>query len=232
MTAVLDDTGQVEPLPTVPGSIDFSTKRILCLGDSITWGTNVVTPSCGYRDSLANLLAAAGFVGMQWVGSVVGGDACIVCPNNGQQMFNEGHSGFTCNDLVVITPAIYAAQAVDVTLNMIGTNDMVAVVEMTETLAAAIANWNNFFTTMIAQAPRTIFFVANLVPSPALSVPTPTFNANIATQVAAAAAAGTDVQLVDMFSALNPATDFDVGGVHPNNLGYGKMAATWFAAMT
>lgn len=232
----LDDTGRVMAYPTTPGAFNYSTKRILAIGDSITWGTGTTPtlPSCGARDGLANQLAAVGFSGIQWVGSLQGGQACTICPLNSQPMFNEGHPGFTCNDLVIITPAIYATQApVDVTLNMIGTNDILAVLEGTETIADAIAHWNNFFATMIAQAPRSIFFVANLVPSPGLlGAAMNSFNANIATQVAAQRATGTLVYFVDMFDALNPATDFDTGGVHPTAGGYAKMATTWFNAMT
>jgi GDSL-like Lipase/Acylhydrolase family len=231
--ALLGDTGTIAPPPSFVGSIDYSTRRIWTLGDSITYGVVVTPPGCAYRDGLSNQLMAAGFSGIQWVGSLQGGSLCQVCPLNGYQMFNDGHSGFTCNDIITILPGISANAQADVTLLMIGTNDMILVVEGTETIGAAIAAWNFLFAEMLSlQSSGAIFFVANLPPSPPLlGANMNSFNANIATQVAAAAAAGSLVFLVDIFDALDPATDFDVGGVHPLAAGYAKMATAWYDAM-
>lgn len=233
-SALLGDTGRLLKYPPLVGTYNYSTRRIWGLGDSITNGTVATPPGCAYRDGLSNqLIATGGFTGIQWVGSLQGGFACQVCPLNGQQMFNDGHSGFRCNDLLVILPGIFANAKPDVTLLHIGTNDLIAVLGGSETIGAAIASWNALFAAIIAEDPNGLFFVATLVPSPSLLGANMTaFNNNIVSQIAAASAGGTLIYECDQFNALDPATDFDIGGVHPLAAGYAKMAAKWYATLT
>jgi lysophospholipase L1-like esterase len=233
----LGDTGNKLIYPTTPGSIDYSTKRVWPLGDSITFGVGdtVSTVSCGWRDLLQQELQITGqFSGVQFVGSIDIGNNCLACPHNNRINLNDGHSGFECNMLTSLLPTIYPVALADVVLFMIGTNDLIAVQGGTETIGAAVAAWNNCFSTLIAQNPDMLFFVATLVPSPNLLGPDMnTFNANIVSQVATAVGAGRQAFVCDQFNALNPATDFDSGGVHPNNAtGYPKMAAKWYSTLT
>jgi lysophospholipase L1-like esterase len=233
--AINADTGKKVTYPPLVGTFNYSTRRILCLGDSITHGVGWI-PSCGYRDLLSNTLGSTGgFTGLQFVGTLNtsnGSSDGVTCPANNQQMFHAGFDGATCNDLIIDLPTVMAAAVPDVVLMHAGTNDLIAVVGGTETLADAMLHFTQLLTDVCNAAPNAVIFAATLVPSPNLATPTPTFNANVVSQVAAQSAAGFKVFECDQFSALNPATDFDAGGVHPNSLGYPKMAAAWYHSMT
>jgi lysophospholipase L1-like esterase len=236
---LLANLGQIAPLPTFPGSINWSTKRIWPLGDSITEGVggNSLTVSCGYRDVLSNSLIAAGFSGLQWVGSVTTGFNCVACPQNSREMLNDGHSGATVEDITILLPSIYPdADHPDSVLFMLGTNNLIKVLAGTQTMSDAIANYNTCLADLVALNPGMLFFVATVVPSPPLLTLLPTFNANIVAQIASYAGSGVLMYECDQFSALDPATDFDPGGIHPNQPpagnGYPKMAAAWFHSMT
>ncbi len=221
--------GRTRP-PSFSGHVNWSTKRIWCLGDSITWGTGDgpgEAIGCGYRDVLANLLRANGHEGVQFIGSQANSYNCNTCPHNFQIMNNDGHAGFTCPMIQAAMGGYFSACApVDAIFLHIGTNDLINFGNPT-----AINNFNALLPAVVALQPNAIFLVCTLVPS--LIGGLAAFNTNVTAQIALQVAAGVRMYEVDQGAALVPAPsgDFTTGNVHPNTQGYSKMAAAFYSEM-
>ncbi|BCJ74689.1 lipase [Catellatospora sp. IY07-71] len=188
--------------------------RIMPLGDSITDGFNV--PG-GYRINLWQRMAAAGrtvdFVGSGFNGPAVLGDHD-----------HEGHSGWRIDQLdanIVTWMRAYAPRTV---LLHIGTND----VGQNYDLPNAPARLSALIDRIRLLGPQTEIFVAQVTPrsNPTEEARSLTFNAAIPGIVAQK---GPRTHLVDMHSPLTLADLAD--GLHPNQAGYDKMAATWWTAL-
>jgi lysophospholipase L1-like esterase len=208
--------------------------RILPFGDSITFGTNGT--NAGYRGPLGNLLSAHGFA-YQFVG--------VATDNPGKlpkdQVHHEGHPGY------IITggagaPRAGISDSVDLWLGptgvnpniillMIGTND----VGTNYDLPNAGKRLDAFISKMINKTtglrPNARLVVAQITPwsNPATDNLAVAYNAQVATVVAQHKAAGENISMVDMHSALGLGDLSD--GLHPNDAGYAKMADVWFKAI-
>jgi lysophospholipase L1-like esterase len=196
--------------PAVPTAV-----RVMPLGDSITWGVGSSTSS-SYRADLWRRLAVNGY-GVDFVGSVTSGQL--------PDPANEGHSGWTIAQIAANINGWLAGAKPDVVLLHIGTND----VNGASAGVGAPDRLNALIDQIRSAAPATTVLVAQIVPSTgaALNARIVEFNSRIPAIVASKNSA--KVRLVDQYHALTSADLAD--SLHPNDAGYVKMAATWYAAL-
>jgi len=188
--------------------------RIMPLGDSITQGGSIG----GYRSDLGAKLRAGGRT-IDFVGSLADG------PGSMPDRDHEGHPGWTIAQVdanVVSWLRTYTPRTV---LLHIGTNDMYG-----GDPGGAPNRLSTLIDKITAQAPGADVFVATIIPIRFADQTVRTFNAAITPIVRAKAAAGKKVHLVDMYPSV-PISDLP-DGIHPNATGYGKMATTWFNALS
>jgi len=187
--------------------------RIMPLGDSITYGY-ASTDGNGYRQYLLTSLAGnyVNFVGSQKAGTMA--------DNN-----NEGHSGAIIDEI-----ANYAYLSLperpNVVLLMAGTNDMNNNVDP----GNAPARLSALIDEILAACPDAVVVVAQIIPAanPATFARLTTFNARISLLVNQKQTAGKHV-----LKAWMPMTTDDlIDGLHPNGIGYNKMATGWIEALT
>ncbi len=180
--------------------------RILPLGDSITYGYPV--PG-GYRLPLYQLLTNAGysvdFTGTQTDNGAPG----LPDPDH------EGHPGWTIRGINAIAPDVLAStDDPDVILLLIGVNDY---------------NQNDD----IANAHTRLQGPANLLATtlePQDAEIQTTFNPFVPMIASNEQALGRQVYFDDLRSALT--TNDLADGLHPNQIGYNKMATNWFVNLT
>lgn len=229
--------------------------NIMPLGDSLTVGIGSLN---GYRLPLYNLLHNNGytftFVGSQSTNSDVSltsigqgrheGVTGSVIQNLG---FSPGNAGefippFTPSrgiiDVLhsVMVPGIAAP---DYILLLIGGNDIANdyndnpanpaggsahAPARLDHLISAISN------KITGERPNAHLIVAELPPTavPLKNAPYQVFNATLPQIIANHQALGENVSLIDLYSPLNPATDFSDGYLHPNILGYDKIATAFY----
>jgi lysophospholipase L1-like esterase len=195
------DAGPAEPI------------RIMPLGDSITVGVGSATRS-GYRPDLAGRLAAAGvradFVGTQQSGT-------------GPDVDNEGHVGWSIEQIAARVDDWLALYRPDVILLHIGTNDT----RSPDTVLDAPGKLSDLIDQITADRPAAEIFVAKIISTTNAkrNVLTDAYNAAVPAVVAGK---GARVHLVDQST---------IGGrdlyntLHPNDFGYAKMAANWYRAL-
>jgi len=196
------------------------TIRILPLGDSITYGSDV--PG-GYRLPLYQLLTNAGF-NVDFLGTQTNNSApALPDPNH------EGHIGWRIDQIDSSILGVFGQIAdPDIILLLIGTNDYrqgYDTAHATNRLEALIVK-------MATNRPFARIVVANLTHrnEPYNTQIQQTFNPFVPGIVARQAALGRQVYFTDMYSAIPPSDFADV--VHPNAVGYAKMATNWFTAIT
>ena len=195
------------------------------LGDSITQGVNDTLPPGGYpgyRAPLWNQLVLDGF-NIDFVGSLVDGPFSI-------DRNHEGHGGFRIDQILANINSYLTSAGPDVILLHIGTNDLVqgaSVDQTTQRLAELLDRIHQL-------RPSAHLIVASII-----SVRTPnTFNinpqlfadyaANVAGLVGDRAAQGWRISHLDMANLVGlTQSNWDSVGIHPNDVGYGKMAAVW-----
>ena len=193
--------------------------RVMPLGDSITDG---LQSTGGYRSDLWQYMKADGrspdFVGSRSSGPPQLGDRA-----------DEGHPGWRIHQLAVHTRRWLLAYRPDVVLLQIGTNDVI----QHWGLPGAPERLSALVDLITATLPAAHVYVATITPLAAAARErrARAYNATIPGLVAAKAAAGRHVHLVDMHAALTRA-DLGGDGIHPTNGGYAKMAACWYAALT
>jgi len=201
-----------QPCPAAPEPC-----KILPLGDSITLGVGF---NGGYRVELFRKALAAKKK-ITFTGSMSNGPATVdgvAFPKN-----HEGRPAWKIGQLLPIIPSPAMQQKPHIVLLMAGTNDVAR--------PANVANAPNQLGELIdkisANAPDALIVVANLIPMTFSDVRS--FNAAIPAVVAARAAAGKHVKLVDMFTGFSTSMLGD--GVHPNQQGYARMATVWYDAI-
>jgi lysophospholipase L1-like esterase len=196
--------------------------RIMPLGDSITYGTSS-TGTVGYRRPLYQLLSGAGF-SVNFVGSLTTGSPADFDRNH------EGHSGWRADQIRDNITGWLNSTPADVVLLHIGTNDISQNQGATGTAAEIgqildyIDAWENTHNQVWVVLARIINR------NDSLSGVTTTLNGLIQTLADTRIAAGDRIVVVNMESALSYPGDL-ADHVHPNDTGYGKMAAVWFAAL-
>lgn len=226
-----------EPSTFQPCPVDGSTCAILPLGDSITFGEG--SSGGGYRVELFRQAVQAG----QPVTFI--GTANPNGPTNVEgQPFpraHQGHQGFVIDE-GGFSPTASLSRVLDETLPvldphivllMAGTND----INGNNNLAQAPARLVRLLDQIDASEPQALVVVAQLTPTrdAVLNARIETFNAAIAEELAAMAAAGRSVAVVDMFTPFVETPDYQnvllFDRLHPNDAGYAIMVDVWYEAI-
>ena len=194
--------------------------RIMPLGDSITYGAG---SAGGYRTPLYRLLTNLNF-NVDFVGSqTTNPDA------NLPDLDHEGHSGWTIGGIDGGILGWFDAVAdPDVILLHIGTNDSGGGNAFTN----MVSNLDALVTKMSLARPYAHIIVSSLLKrgEPNYTAITNYFNPFIPGKVAAQQALGRRVTYLDMHAGLDLSDTYD--NLHPNQVGYNKMATNWVTAIT
>ncbi|MFE0465436.1 GDSL-type esterase/lipase family protein [Kitasatospora sp. NPDC058965] len=199
--------------------------RVMPLGDSITWGVGSAGGN-GYRGPLANLAAGQSRYTVDLVGTMRNGDMA--------DSQNEGHSGYTIDSLRAGVDRWLAMDRPDVVLLHIGANDLDH-----GTQAGAADRATALVDQIFADRPGITVIMQGLVPtSPGLN------NQLTASQIAqyndqlrrlapTEQQQGKHFTFVDApalvpYNAPNPEM---ADGLHPNDLGYARMAQTFYTPL-
>ena len=193
--------------------------KILPLGDSITEGLGS-THSGAYRVDLFHRALGASkritFVGSRRAGpSMVDG---TTFPRN-----HEGYSGYTIDQIAGMIPRIVDADPPHIILLMIGTNDMYRM-----GAAEAPRRLETLLDKLLAAIPDGLLVAAQIIPLPR-NTNVEAYNAAIPALVQKRAAEGKHIVLVDQFTGFPNSELAD--GVHPNDVGYRRMAGVWYGAI-
>jgi lysophospholipase L1-like esterase len=199
--------------------------RIMPLGDSITKGKRS-SDGAGYRRYLDYLLTGAGY-NFDLIGS----------QQNGPFDFDrdhEGHAGWYANEIrdnvynwLVINPA-------DVILLHIGTNDISANQNIQGIVAEVEQILDNIDQYEMDYGRHIAVFLALIInrdnPTSSYGLATTSYNDQLFVMAQNRINNGDDIEIVDMEPALiYPDDMYDT--VHPNDIGYDKMASEWFSAI-
>jgi len=192
--------------------------KVLPLGDSITFGLGF---DGGYRVELFHLANEDDhqitFTGTQ----SPNGPAMV-----DGKTFPKKHAGISGQTIAQIASRVPSPDMTEVphiVLIHAGTNDMY------QTPAGAPDRLGDLIDKAIAAAPDALIVVSNIIPFPSGAAATTTFNAAVPAQVQQRADEGAHIVFVDQFKDF-PTSELG-DGVHPNQAGYGRMAAKWYAAI-
>lgn len=189
------------------------------VGDSITYGAGA--PG-GYRAPLYRLMTNAGY-NVDFVGTATdNGATSLPDPDH------EGHSGWRIDQIDSTIEGVFQKVSdPDVILLLIGTNDYGQDYDTPH----AINRLENLIARMATNRPYAKIIVANLLVrnEPQNTQIQNTFNPYIPSLVLRQRALGREVYFDDLRSAV-PLTDFP-DQLHPNALGYAKMATNWFGVI-
>jgi lysophospholipase L1-like esterase len=186
--------------------------RIMPLGDSITRGVAGSTDNAGYRDDLYS-----GLLGLGYTFDFVG-------PRQDGSFEDPEHLGIGGIKADQVTATIYAdllAHPADLVLLHIGTNDISVNQQNPARIAKILDQIDRYATGVDVELARII----NRVPS---STATTEYNRQVADM--AADRIGDLVTLVDHEPLLDYVTDL-YDDIHPNDLGYAKMADGWLGPL-
>lgn len=198
------------------------------LGDSITYDQNsedfpVPRPAgerVAYRYPLWQLLNDGGydfdFVGSQYAGYDIFPDAD-----------NEGHPGFTADELRDEVFDWLQLNPADIVLLHIGTND----IQGTQTAEDIVLEVEEVLDEIFSYSPALTVILARIINQQTFSQKTNDFNNLLPRMVFSHPYVG-NIIIVNMEAGagIDYATDmFD--NLHPNSNGYAKMAALWFSAL-
>jgi lysophospholipase L1-like esterase len=226
-----------EPPAFQPCPQDGSACAVLPFGDSITFGEG--SSGGGYRVELFRRAVQASqritFIG--------------TAPPNGPtdvagQPFpraHQGHQGFVINgggfsptaSLSLVLDDVLPTLDPRIVLLMAGTND----VNGNNNLSQAPARLIGLVDQIDISEPEALVVVAQLTPTrdAVLNARIETFNAAIAQELGALAAAGRHVAVVDMYTPFVQTPDFQnallFDRLHPNDAGYAVMAGVWYEAI-
>jgi lysophospholipase L1-like esterase len=194
--------------------------RVMPVGDSITYGAGA--PG-GYRARLYSLLTNAGF-NVDFVGTATDNGAPGLPDSD-----HEGHSGWNIGQIDSIIEGVFnKVSDPDIILLLIGTNDY----GQGNDTAHAINRLEGLVARMATNRPYAKIIVANLLVrgEPYNTQIQTTFNPYIPAMVQRQRALGREVYFDDIRSAV-PLSDFP-DQLHPNAVGYAKMATNWFGVIT
>jgi lysophospholipase L1-like esterase len=214
------------PGPQSPCPTDGGACRILPLGDSITYG---IQYAGAYRVELfqdaLNAHQNITFVGDH---SLANGPAMVGGVPFPQD--NDGHSGWTIDQIAGLVPSPALQTNPDIVLLMIGTNDMYS---QSQPVAQAPQRLAALLDKILGANAHALLVVAQITPlqNSASEMQVQSYNAAVPALVQARAAAGKHVALVDMHTGFATATMLSSDGVHPNKAGYDHMGDVWYAAV-
>jgi hypothetical protein len=209
--------------------------RIMPLGDSITHGIGS-TSGAGYRVPLFQRALAARraitFVGSDQNGPAMVDGVAFPQQHEGHRMFIIDTVGTRAGLIPLINNVVTTHQPHIVTL-MIGTNDAGS----SSYAAEAPRRMGLLLDRIYAAAPNALIVVAKIVPTTddGRNQVVTTFNNALPAVVAARAAAGKAILLVDMFQPFVSQADYKTAlmadSLHPNEAGFAKMADVWWNAV-
>lgn len=201
------------PSPTlVPTVAIRNVIRIMPMGDSITDGTGSWG---GYRTDLWTRLVGEGDK-VDFVGSLASGPGNI-------DTNHEGHVGWEIGQINIYAFNWTRLYQPDIVLLHIGSNDLdhgTSAPVMTQNLINLIGN-------LFAGKPDTYVVVSTIIPTTHGDKGAWTaYNASIPGVVAQYRAQGRRIVSIDMSNTLTESDLID--GLHPNSIGYSKMAGAWY----
>jgi lysophospholipase L1-like esterase len=226
-TAEVQDAAESTSAAYAPCSADGGPCKILPFGDSITYGLQYAG---GYRVQLFQD-ALTGHKNITFVGdpSLANGPATVSGVPFPQD--NQGHSGWTIDELATLVPSPALQPNPDIILLLIGTNDMYS---QTQPVAQAPERLGVLIDKIIAAAPQSLLVVAQITPlaNSAWEMQVETYNLAIPALIHARATAGKHIAMVDMHTGFQVSTMLSSDGVHPNETGYNHMGDVWYAAIS
>ena len=226
-------TADFQPCPTDGGAC-----KILPLGDSITYGvdsTPVGTTTGqggGYRVELFHD-ALMNKKNITFVGSLT--DGAQMVDGVAFPTANEGHSGWTVEQIQGITPMDLMPNP-NIILLLIGTNNMYSAGGSTP--AGGATDLPKLVDALLMNAPDALLAVSTITPltlyqNGMYESDVTTYNATIQPMVATRAAAGKHIIFVDLFTGFDSTTMLNMNDkIHPNNTGYSEMGDKWYAAIS
>ena len=194
--------------------------KIMPLGDSLTYGTYYES-SGGYRQKLFTDLTNAGF-NVDFVGS-----------QNSGVSFDSDHEGHTAWNTSQIRSSIYdflTSYSPDIVLLHIGTNDIEAGTENVTEIEGILDNIDTYENNLSRNITVILARIILRNDTSVLDDNTKAFNNAVAAMASTRIASGDDIIIVDMENALTYPDDV-TDNVHPNMVGYEKMAAVWYNAV-
>jgi len=197
-------------------------RRIMPLGDSITAGDGEITDQSymsGYRRPLYLSLRDNGFQ-INFVGSLQNGN--LATPAFDYD--HEGWGGYRDDQTAQLVYGFLKDNPADFILLHIGTNGINPDPSDVENILNEIDRYESDY-----NRPITVL-LARIINRKEYSPETTRFNNNVEAMAAARIAAGDRILMVDMESALNYSIHM-WDNLHPNELGYARMAEVWFPAL-
>jgi lysophospholipase L1-like esterase len=192
------------------------TLRVMPLGDSITWGVGSATTS-SYRRPLADLLAGQSRYAVNFVGSQASGS--LLDPSN------EGHSGYTIDQIRAGIDDWMAGARPDVVLLHIGINDLNRGIDVPNAPNRLTALVDRIF----ADKPGVTVLMLGLIPTtPGLETQTRDYNNRARALESLEQQAGKKFRYVEP-PALTSAQLPD--RLHPNDEGYQRMAQALYGPL-
>ena len=229
----------------------FGSKRIMPLGDSITYGVTsfsgpvgnlpLAADAVGYRKALYDRLSAEGYA-VDFVGPQSDGASTGLSDTD-----HAGIPGDEANEMYAGISNWLLTNKTDVVLLHAGTNDLFQQDTTAEAVAEVSALVANLESWQISNSlPLSVMAAKIIPPHPSALQPvtaaslTPifaTFNTDLETALTTATySADFQLTMVDQQGALTAATDMtnssvDTVGLHPTDGGYSKMATTWYNSL-
>jgi len=192
--------------------------KIMPLGDSITVGLPMVDP-VGYRQKLYLDLTNAGF-SVVFVGNQSDGGSD-----------HEGHGGWGAEQIRDNVYAFLEANPADIVLLHIGTNDISGENENVTEVEGILNSIDQY---EIDHNENVTVILARIIlrtDNGAKNETTKAFNNEVEDMARARIANGDDIIIVDMENALTYPDDM-ADSLHPNAVGYEKMADVWYDAVS
>jgi lysophospholipase L1-like esterase len=206
------------------GESVHSQIRIMPLGNSITRGVSGSTYHIGYRRALYQALVGAGH-SVNFVGSQTDGYLTDFDRNH------EGHDGWRADQIRDNISGWLTSNPADIVLLHIGTND----ISQDQSVSSTVSEVNEILDRIDAKSTATVVFLARIINRNDTVVSritaTTQYNESLQALANTRVAAGDLIFVVDQESALNYPADI-ADRVHPNDVGYGKMAQRWFEALS
>ena len=187
---------------------------IMPLGDSITHGWNV--PG-GYRNQLASVLSDTDFVGTQNNG-----------PSSLSDKDHEGHLGWRVDEINANIQGWLSYYSPDTVLIMLGTND----IHQQYNVSTLPNRMSSLIDNIHSESPNANIYLASIPPlsDGNKNANVNTYNSQLPAIVEAKRQQGINIYFVDVNAKLT-LSDIDPDGIHPNEIGYNKIADAWISAL-
>jgi acyl-CoA thioesterase-1 len=202
--------------------------RIMPLGASYTAGLTVIDGQDvfqgGYRRELETLLVQEG-VDFEFVGSQEDPPTADIVRKH-----HEGHRGWRIDSIDGSASTWVSRYRPDVVLLLVGTNDIL----QNYSLASAPDRLDTLVGHLLKMDSVKYVFVSSILPLAdlALDAKVQTYNAAIETRISARKLQGQPVDWVDIYNDSGVTVQELSDGIHPDALGYDKMAHVWFDSFT